>query len=222
MPLSELIKSEHSFLNTQHTCGDAIALMEDEMQKQLPLLDQSTMQYLALIHYQDVLDWHDAQQLLIHTSLLNFKPAILANAHPFDALKVMRNNQLAILPVLDKQQVYLGYLTQEDLINYLGQQTAIQQEGAIMVVEVAQKDLSFAEIARICESEQVPIWSMHSYIIPETGRVEITIKTNSVHVSGLVQSIERHNFQVTAVFGDQSRDTDIEDRYDLLMTYLNM
>ena len=99
MPLSELIKSEHSFLNTLHTCGDAIALMEDEMQKQLPLLDQSTMQYLALIHYHDVQDWHDAQQLLIHTSLLNFKPAILANAHPFDALKVMRNNQLAILPV---------------------------------------------------------------------------------------------------------------------------
>lgn len=222
MPLSELIKSEHSFLNTQHNCRDAITLMEDEMLQQMPLLDESTQQYIALIQYKDVLDWQDEQQLLVHTSLLNYKPAISANAHPFDALKVMRNNELAILPVLDKQQAYLGYLTREDLINYLGQQTAIEQEGAIIVVEVAQKDLSFAEIARICESEQVPIWSMHSYVLPESGRVEITIKTNSVHVSGLVQSIERHNLQVTAVFGDQSRDTDIEDRYDLLMTYLNM
>jgi acetoin utilization protein AcuB len=50
----------------------------------------------------------------------------------------------------------------------------------------------------------------------------MTIKVNKTNISSVVASLWRNDYVVKATFRDGGAQSDIQDRYDLLMNYLDL
>ena len=123
---------------------------------------------------------------------------------------------------MDNQNTYLGSITRNDLLKYITENSGLDSPGGILVLEIEPRNYSLHEIARICESEDVIIISTQLFTNRDSGKIEVTIKTNRNDLAGVVQAFERYNYVVKEVFGEQNSHEDLLDRYKLLMNYINM
>jgi CBS domain-containing protein len=219
--LEQLLAPSVPTLQRSDTGNDALQLMDDVHLAEIPLVEEGT--YVALIREQDVLEWKmPGEPLSESEDLLTYKPAVSMRSHPYDVLKVLHSQDLAVIPVVDTENHYQGSITRADLLDYLVETSGIDQPGALLVLEMDPRNYSLSQIARICEQEDVTVLSSQLFNNPDTQMLEVTLKTNRMGLGGLVQSFERHNFLVKDVHGDRSDDDDLSDRYDNLMAYLNV
>jgi acetoin utilization protein AcuB len=220
MLLEKLISPLVPVLSLTDTGHSALQLMEENNLDVLPLV--SDEKYIALIKENDLLDWDVPSSPLILANSLHYKPAMPASGHPYDAMRLAHVQHLSIIPVIDNESNYLGCIKREDLLGFVTENGGMQLPGAIIVLEIEPRDYTLFEIARICENEDVGITNTQLHTIPETGMLELTIKTNRSDLQGVVSSMERHNYKVKDVYGEQAQDENMKDRFNLLMTYINM
>lgn len=221
MLLTDLISQEVPILSPTDSYAYAQSLCDASGLQQLPLVDNG--QYLALLGKKDLhlIEEQTADELKAGF-FGHFKPAVSVNAHPFEALRILHMHDLSIVPVIMEHFEYAGAITKDALLKYLIENISIDINGGIIILEMEPRNYSLSEIARICENEQVLVISSQLRTNVETAKLEVTIKTNRTDLSAVVQSFERHNYNVLDTYGDQELENDIVDRYKLLMTYINM
>jgi acetoin utilization protein AcuB len=202
------------------TGNEALSLMEENNLTQLPLLSDD--KYMALVQETDVLDWDKPESPLSFADFLGYKPAILSSSHPYEALRISHQQNLSIVPVVDDENNYIGAITRNELLGFITENSGLNNPGGIMVLEIDPRNYSLYEIARICESEDVLIISSQLFTNRATGKLEVTIKTNRTNLEAVSASLERHNYGVKQVFGDEQHANDMLGRYELLMNYINM
>jgi acetoin utilization protein AcuB len=220
MLIEQLISPEVPILMPSDTGSKALFMMEEAHLTQLPLVKDSL--YLALIQETDVLDWNTPERALDGAGFAQYRPAVSIAAHPYDAMRIANEQNLNIVPVIDDASKYLGAITRDDLLKYITENSGLDNPGGIIVLELAPRQYSLSEIARLCESEDVTIMATSLSTNSQTGNIEVTLKTNRTNLEALVSSFERHEYVVKEVFGAQSGMEDVMDRYKLLMNYINM
>src|SRR5690606_3370861 len=77
---------------------------------------------------------------------------ITENSSLLDAVQKFHNFDTNILPVINEEKQYQGLLMMDDVISGLSAMPFILEPGAILVIEVSQKQFSISEIAKIAES----------------------------------------------------------------------
>jgi acetoin utilization protein AcuB len=219
MSVSQLILAALPTLDPTDSGIRALEVMDETNLIQLPVVAGD--EYMALISENDLLDWPNSGDQLSTAHFLNFKPAISSSGHPFEAMRVMHDMKLSVLPVLDEDRKYIGCITKDDLLKYMAESSGIDSPGGIVVLEILPRNYTLYEIARICENEDVIILNMQVHT-NEQGLLEVTLKLNRTIVDPVVSSFERHNYKVKEVYGDDSDGEDIEGKYNLLMNYINM
>lgn len=220
MSIEALINNIVPTLMPSDTGTQALDIMEKNHYTQLPIVSDS--QYIGLINEHDVLDWVTRESPLSVAEFSHYHPAVFSNSHPYDALRIAHQQNLSVVPVIDKGNQYLGSITRDDLLKYLSETSGVDDPGGIIVLEINPRQYSLFEIARICENENVTIISTQLKTLALTGMLEITLKTNKTDLAPLVASFERHDYDVKEVYGDQSSEDDTKERYDLLMHYLSI
>ncbi len=219
MSLELLISPIVPTLSPTDTGFRALALMEENNLSQLPMVGED--HYMALVQENDVLDWKEPQSAISTASFVNYRPAIGAGAHPFEALRLIHDLNLSVLPVVDNEQKYLGTITIDTLLKYITENSGLNNTGGIIVLEVAPRNYTLYEIARICENEDVIITNTQVHT-NEQGMLEVTLKLNRTVLDAVVSSFERHNYTVKEVYGTETNNEDIVGKYNLLMNYINM
>lgn len=219
MNLEQLISPAVPILKPSDTGNRALELMDEHKFAQLPLVNDNN--YVATIQESDVLDWDHPEKELSTENIYRYKPAILSTAHPFEAFRILYETDLFILPVIDTEGKYAGCITRDTLFKYIAENSGIENPGGIMVLEIAPRNYTLYEIARICENEDVIILNM-SVRTNSNGMLEVTLKLNRTALDAVVSSFERHNYRVTEVYGEDVNKEDIEEKYHLLMNYINM
>ncbi|XZF13681.1 CBS domain-containing protein [Chitinophagaceae bacterium MMS25-I14] len=198
----------------------ALDLMEENHLTQLPLVIDD--KYTALIQENDVLDWNTPERPLSGADFLLYKPAVFANGHPYDAFRIAHQQNLSVIPVIDRSNNYMGAITRDDLLKYITENIGLENPGGIIVLEIEPRSYSLTEVARICENEDVHLISTQLITNAETGMLELTLKTNRTELGAVVSSFERHGYNIKEIFGEQGGAEDMLSRYKLLMNYINM
>lgn len=146
---------------------------------------------------------------------------ITENASLFDAVQNFHNHSANILPVINEEKHYLGSLMMEDVISALSVMPFIVEPGAIMTVEVSQKQFSISEISKIVESNNARITGLFvtSY---ENDKVRITIKLASENLSSVSETFERFGYRVVHKFYSDEKEDLMRDRFGQLMKYLDI
>ncbi len=219
MSIVRLISPLVPTLAPSDTGNRALALMEENNLLQLPVVADDN--YIGLVQENEMLDWDDADNALEGTAFLNFRPAIPLGGHPYEALRIINQMNLSVLPVIDNENKYAGSVTRDSLLKYMAEKSGLDGPGGIIVLEMEANNYSLYQIARICENEDITIINSQMYTTPE-GRLEVTLKTNRTSLDPVVSSFERHQYTVKEVYGDQKSMEDVMGKYNLLMNYLNM
>lgn len=219
MSIEQLISPVPTVLSTD-SVNTALHLMEEFHLSQLPIVDDDIFQ--GLILESDLLERESMESTISQEGLQHYRPAVLGTDHPYRALKLSHDLDLDVVPVIDKENKYKGSITKRELIKYFTELGSLQIPGGVIVLEVAMRDYSLSEIARICENEETVILNLQVHTNPETQMMEITIKTNREDLSAVLRSFERYEYNVREIYGAITENENTIDRYKLLMNYLNM
>jgi hypothetical protein len=99
---------------------------------------------------------------------------------------------------------------------------AFIQPGSILVLEMDKRNYSLSEIARIAESENKLILSSYLSSNLESERLEVTIKLNSAQIQNVTAAFERFGYLIKATFDEEDFMDTLKNRYESLMSYLNV
>ena len=96
-------------------------------------------------------------------------------------------------------------------------------EACFIQLEMGAYDYSLSEIARIVEENDAKILGLTVDAIPEEpGRIVVSILVNKAECEGILQSFYRYNYNILNTFSSLGENSDLLDRYSLLMRYLNV
>lgn len=220
MTIQELLVHDLPLLQLSDTVQHALQCMHEFRVQHLPVVDRN--HYIALVNEDDLLDYDDEEKPLGQTPCLQVMPRVAELAHPLQAVRLMKEMQLSVLPVCDEGGALLGVLTRERLFDYLANHQAFQRNGAVVVLNMDPRQYSVAELARICESNSLQLLFLYQQTLPESGRLLITFCVNQRDVQALLATLERFNYTVDGVWAGEENANDVQDNYNALMHYLSM
>jgi len=142
--------------------------------------------------------------------------------HIYEVMRAISEQSLTLFPIIDENNNYLGCITLTSLFKNYINCAAFSQPGSIVVLEMDKKNYSLAEIARIVESENKVILSSLLSSNGESDRLEITLKLNSAQIQNLLSTFERFGYNIKATFDEEDVKDTLKNRYESLMTYLNV
>ncbi len=151
------------------------------------------------------------------------QPYVYFNQHIFEVASMALNFGVSIVPVLSLDNTYLGSITRDDLALKLSELFSSSEPGGIIVLELLESDYSLSQISQIVEGNDARILSL--YVSKQLGaskKMEVTLKVSAVDLSAIIQTFTRYDYQIKATYLDQSENKSFfDDRYDLLMRYIN-
>lgn len=143
--------------------------------------------------------------------------------HIFEVAILMYKLKLSVLPVLDSDHNYLGAITLYDLARRFAKLFSLEEIGGIIILEMNVNNYSLSEISRIVESNDIKILSCFLDRKPGTHILDVILKLNDDELSPLIQAFMRYDYNVKAVYMDQSEIGDLyKDRFDQFMKFMNI
>lgn len=198
----------------------ALAWMEDFKVSHLPVVDGH--EYLGLVSEQVILDANDNTLPVTAYLQESLKPAVTDEQHIYDVLRAVTSHEVTLIPVLEANGDFIGSITLQELLSKFEKLAAISQAGGIIVLEFEKKDYSLAKVAHVIESNDSKILSSYISNGDSSGKVELTMKIDREELAPVIQSLERHEFNVIGFFQEKAQLDDLRNRYDSFMRYMNI
>ncbi len=149
-------------------------------------------------------------------------PYVRGRQHVYDVLKLMRERDLPLVPVLDMEGRYLGAVGEHEVSRHMADLVNACLPGSVVVLELGRNDYSLQQIARIVEEEGARILSMYCTDDPDSMHMEVTLKINRDDISGILQAFDRFEYTVRTTFQGSRMEENLRSRYDDLMRIMNM
>ncbi|MFM1854511.1 MAG: hypothetical protein RL164_1829 [Bacteroidota bacterium] len=201
--------------------GEKALLWMDEFQvNHLPVLKNGN--FVGVLSESELLDQADLDPTLDALFQHLPRPFVFADAHLFDILKHFSLFKLTALPVLDRQEQYLGVISSQDLLQLLAQSTGVKEIGSVLVLEMDANNYALSQIAQIVESNQAKILNLFVNSEPESTKIQVSLKINQQNLSSIIRTFERYDYNVLASYQAEGQHNEMQERYDELMLYLNM
>jgi CBS domain-containing protein len=207
-------------LKTSDSVQRALNLMNDFKVSHLPIVNNT--EFLGLISDDDIIELNEPDEPIGNHRLSLINPYVYENQHIYDVMRIMSEQKLTIVPVLDFKKNYSGVISINSLLNYFSDMTSLSSPGGVLVLEVSQKDYSMSEIARIVEGSNANILSSYITSRPDSIKLEITLKIDKTDLSSILLSFQRFNYTVVTSFDQKILVDDTMDRFDSFMNYLNI
>jgi acetoin utilization protein AcuB len=218
MTVRELVTDKITPLKTSDTSIEALAMMDEFRVSHLPIVNN--IDYLGLISEEDIFENNRFEDSVGDHQLSLARPFVTEDQHMFEAIKVMAELNLSLLPVLDKKNAFLGVITRETLVKHFAEITAVKNPGGIIILEVNDRDYSLSEIAQIVESNDAKILSLYIRSFDDSIKMEVVIKLNRLDISSVIQTFERYHYEIKASFSEGDINDLLQDRFDSFMKYL--
>ena len=138
-----------------------------------------------------------------------------------DILEAFAQNSTNIMPVLSKNNNYLGYYELKDIIGLFSETPFFSEVGGILIVEKGVNDYSFSEISQIVESNDGKL--LGAFISKMVNDVvQITLKIGNTGLNDIMQTFRRYSYNVVSGHEEDSYIESLKERSDYLNKYLDM
>lgn len=138
-----------------------------------------------------------------------------------DVLEAFAQNDSNIMPILDRNNKYLGYYELSDMMHLFNETPFFSEPGGILIVEKGIHDYSFSEISQIVESNNAKL--LGAFISKmDNDLARITLKMSNASVSDVVHTFRRYSYNVISGHEEDSYIESLKERSQYLDRYLNM
>ncbi len=208
-------------LKTSDTGQQALSWMDIFRISHLPIVNNRD--FLGLISDKDIYNHNMADEAIGAHSLSLFSPYVFEDQHIYEVIEVASRLELSVVPVLKRDNTYLGLITLNDLVTHFASLSALQHPGGIIILELNENDYSMSQIAQIIESNDAKILSMYISSEEDSTRLSITIKINREDLTSVIQTFERYDYNIRASYmKEDDAENMYTNRYDFFMRYLNI
>ena len=219
MLASQLINSGFPAINLFDKVSLALQLMDEYDVLHLPVLSEE--KFAGIISKDDLLDAEETNLIAtVESSLQNI--SVKGEEYFLSALKLIAENELSLLPVVNEQAELAGVISSKDMIRTLSMFVGNEDKGGIIVLAVDKRNLSFGEINRLVETNDAYITQLNSHTEGDTGLVAVTLKVNKIEISDIVATFQRYEYIVRFYFGEEAYANELKENYNHLISYLNM
>ncbi|MCX6258292.1 MAG: CBS domain-containing protein [Bacteroidia bacterium] len=221
MLAKDLISENIPVLKPSDTGVHALSLMDVFRVSHLPIVNDK--EFLGLISDTDIAEFNNAGETIGNHKLSLLRPYVMHDQHIYEVIEICSRLRLTVVPVLNGKNEFMGVITQNGLMYQVANLMAVSHKGGIIVLELNMNDYSLTEIANIVESNDAKILSLYIKSPADSTKIEITIKTNRIDMSALVQTFERYNYNIKYMFLHNSEiDVMYNDRLEEFLRYLEV
>lgn len=221
MLAAELIDPMLPALKPTDSVGQALDWMQEHRVGQLALTDQG--EYRGVVTEDLLMDVADDERLLSDVMRLFEQVYVFDNQHLYEILSLVIQNRMDVVAVLNEGREFIGTVSANELIRQFAQELGVQEAGAILILNINERDYSMAEISRLIESNNTKIVSSYfssaAYGMPDRSR--LTLKLNRRDISLVISTLERFGYQIEAAFANTPVESIDQERLDSLLRYLN-
>jgi len=218
MNTAPYILSDLKALAPSDSAEKALEIFRNQPISHLPIVENNRL--LGLISESDI---HaiDTNTLLKESSHLLDLFFADSTTDVLELLKRFTINESNILPVLDKEQRYIGYFELNDILELCYNTPFLSEQGLTLIIEKASKDFSFSEISQIVESNKAKLLGI---FITENMNdiIQIGVKFYSDEINEVIQSFRRYNYKVITEHKDDYFLETLKERSDYLRKYLSI
>ncbi len=220
MFVEEIINRDIAPLRTSDPASFAMGMMDEYRLNHLPIVNG--VDYLGLISENDIFAESAFDEPVGSLKLSLNRPFIEEHRHIFEAVKLAAELKLTVIPVVNKKEQYLGVITLEKLVYAFSRMSAIENPGGLIVLEININDYSMSEISQIVESNDAKILSMFINPHSDSTKLDVTLKLNRNDLGSILQTFNRYNYIVKAIYAEEEYMDYLHERYDLLMKFLDI
>ncbi len=143
--------------------------------------------------------------------------------HIYELLRLANQYQLKVIPIVDEDGLLTGTILVSDLLERFADSLGIQELGAVLVLKVAERDYSLAEVSRLIETHGTKVISSYyastaTYENPDDAR--LTLKLNRTNINPVVATLERFGYAIEEAHANDPIDSIDQERLDSLLRYL--
>ena len=221
MIASSLLSNVVPVLKKDDTCAQALGWMDLFRVSHLPVLEGET--YVGLLSDEIMYTHgsiHDTIGMLDIPREMTF---VYEDVHMYDVIGVASSRLLSVVPVLNRKEVYQGSILLTDILHNIDKLLCIDDPGGIIVLEVNKIDYSLAEVAQIVEYNEAKVLSCYVTCMPDSNKVEITLKVNTARIEPILDTFIRYRYVIknTFVSGEEVNE-EMRDRYGQLLKFMEM
>ncbi len=138
-----------------------------------------------------------------------------------DVLEVFAKNHTNLVPVIDENNLYIGYYEMEDIMKFFQETPFLKEQGGIIIVQRGLLDYSMGQVAQIVESNNGKILGC---FVSEADleNVQITIKIGTGPMNEIIQTFRRYNYEIISEHQEDAYINSLKERSDYLDKYLNI
>jgi Mg/Co/Ni transporter MgtE len=138
-----------------------------------------------------------------------------------DVLEDFAHNETTIMPILDENNLYLGYYEMADVIRFFNETPFLKEQGGIIIVEKSSNEYSFSQISQIVEGNNGKLLGMF-ISASDNQKVQITIKTATGSINEIIQTFRRYEYDIISEHNDDNYLNNLKERSEYLDKYLNI
>lgn len=216
----EIISASIPSLHLNDPVSQALDLMADFHVTHLPVVIEDKL--AGLVSEDALLNVEDDSTRLSQLQGSFSKIAAHAESFFFEAVQMVNESALTVVPVVAGEAEYIGSITATDLLRQLGRTSGVNDSGGIIVLEMEKVSFSFSEISKLVETNDAHITQLNTYPDASSGNFYITLRINKLEISDIIATFQRYEYQVKYYFGEELYENELRSNYDHLMNYLNI
>ena len=221
MIASSLLSNVVPVLKKDDTCAQALGWMDLFRVSHLPVLEGET--YVGLLSDEIMYTHgsiHDTIGMLDIPREMTF---VYEDVHMYEVIGVASSRLLSVVPVLNRKEVYQGSILLTDILHNIDKLLCIDDPGGIIVLEVNKIDYSLAEVAQIVEYNEAKVLSCYVTCMPDSNKVEITLKVNTARIEPILDTFIRYRYVIKNTFvSGEDINEEMRDRYGQLLKFMEM
>lgn len=206
-------------MSPENSALEILGWMEEYKVSHLPVVDGN--RFVGLLAESNIFNIDNPENPIGKKNKFLKKTYVKSDQHMFEIIKIMAEEKLSLLPVLDKSNKYIGVITPQYIIENFSNYAAVIQPGSIIVLSVSNRDYFASQIVQIIESNDAKLLSLFVSSESDSASLDVTIKVNKLDISGILQTFQRYSYEVKASWFDEDQDY-LQDRFDSLMNYLSI
>jgi CBS domain-containing protein len=178
--------------------------------------------YAGLVSEDDLLNVENDDILLSQLQAGFSRIAAHADGFFYEAVQLVNENGLTVIPVIAGEQEYTGSIIATDLLKQLGRVAGVNEPGGIIILEMEKVSFSFSEISKLVETNDAQIIQLNTFADAASGNFYVTLRINKAEISDTVATFQRYEYNVKYYFGEELYENELRSNYDHLMNYLNI
>ena len=214
--ISNIIKPVTDFKDL----SGVIDMLDNLNLEQIPVVNDEGI-YLGLLDRSALYDLETEEGVDVVNLPLK-KIAVPSEAHCFTAAKIQQQFSLDLVPVVNSENEYVGAITNDNLLTFFGNLTGINEQGALIVIEMKDVDYSISQLSRLVETNDAHITQLNTTNDPQTGLITITLRINKQDVSTIISTFQRYEYNVIYYMGEERYENELKSNFNNLMAFLEI